>query len=205
MSEIGYLSLLLAFVAAIYTAIAFAFGERWRRRALLKGARIGLFATCGLVSLSVIILLYALISHQFQLEYVASYTSRDLGLPYLISALWAGNSGSLLFWAWLLSIFAAFVLLQKRSEGRRLVPYTSMVMMLTQAFFLLLLLLVANPFQKLTTIPADGMGLNPMLENPGMIIHPPVLLAGYVAFTVPFAFAIATLMKDGLVTSGSRP
>ena len=198
MADIGYIALLLALVASVYSAVAFIYGVRRRHPALTESAKNSLLAVCGLVSISVAILAYALVTHNFQIEYVASYTSRDLSLAYLLSALWAGNDGSLLFWAWLLSLFAAVVVLQKRDVGKELVPYASSVIMGTQAFFLILLLSVSNPFHKLPSAPADGMGLNPMLENLGMIIHPPTLLAGYVGFTIPFAFAIAALLSRRL-------
>ncbi|MFH1003105.1 MAG: heme lyase CcmF/NrfE family subunit [Chloroflexota bacterium] len=198
MADIGYIALFLALVASIYTTVAFVLGDRRGNPGLTESARHGLLAVCGLVSLAVLRLLLALITHNFQIEYVANYTSRDLGVPYLISALWAGNAGSLLFWAWLLAIFATVMLLQKRQAGQRLLPYAAAVVMATEAFFLILLLAVSNPFSKLPFIPANGMGLNPMLENPGMIIHPPALLAGYVGFTIPFAFAIAALVTNRL-------
>ncbi len=198
MSDIGYIALFLALVASIYSAIAYIFGVRGKHLTLTDSARNGLLAVFGLVSISVVALVYALVTHDFQIEYVASYTSRDLSLPYLLSALWAGNDGSLLFWAWLLSLFAAVVVLQKRDIGKELVPYASSIIMVTQAFFLILLLFVANPFYKLSFIPAEGMGLNPLLENPGMLFHPPLLLVGYVGFTIPFAFAMAALLTRRL-------
>ena len=198
MADIGYIALLLALLTSIYSAIAFVFGVRREYSPLITSARNSLLATFGLISVSVLLLLYALVTHNFQIEYVASYTSRDMSLPYLISTLWAGNDGSLLFWAWLLSLFATVVILQKRDTNRELIPYTSLVMMVTEAFFLILLLLISNPFQKLPFIPADGYGLNPLLENPGMIIHPPTLLIGYVGLTIPFAFAIAALLTKRL-------
>ena len=198
MADIGYIALFLALVASIYSAIAFIFGVRGRAPALIQSARNSLLAVCGLVSISVAALIYALVTHDFQIEYVASYTSRDLSLTYLLSALWAGNDGSLLFWAWLLSLCAAVVVLQKRDIGKELVPYASSIIMVTQAFFLILLLFVSNPFYKLPFVPAEGMGLNPLLENPGMLFHPPTLLAGYVGFTIPFAFAMAALLTRRL-------
>ncbi|MFC2006028.1 heme lyase CcmF/NrfE family subunit [Chloroflexota bacterium] len=193
MADTGYIALLLALVAAIYSAIAFVFGARGRHQKIRDSARNSLLAVFGLVSISVATLVYALVSHNFQIEYVYSYTSHDLSLAYLISALWAGNDGSLLFWVWLLSLFATVVVLQ-RDRNRVLVPYASSVIMITEAFFLILLLWVSNPFHKLPFIPTEGIGLNPILENPGMIFHPPTLLAGYVGFTIPFAFAIAALL-----------
>ena len=198
MADIGYVALFLALLATIYSAIASVFGKKGKRPALLLSARNGLLASCGLVSVSVAILIYSLITHNFQIEYVASYTSRDLSLPYLISALWASNDGSLLFWAWLLSLFAATVVLQKRTIGKELLPYASSIIMAIQAFFLILLLSVANPFHKLPIALPQGMGLNPMLENPGMFLHPPTLLIGYVGFTIPFAFAMAALLMRRL-------
>ncbi|MEE9583144.1 MAG: cytochrome c biogenesis protein CcsA, partial [Dehalococcoidales bacterium] len=198
MAEVGYTALLVAFVASVYSAIAFIFGARKGHAALVASARRSLLAVFWLVSLSVALLATALVTHNFQIEYVASYTSSDLSLPYLISALWAGNAGSLLFWGWLVSIFAVVMALKKRDRGKELVPYASAIVMLTEAFFLILLLFVSNPFHRLAFVPAEGLGLNPLLENPGMIIHPPLLLAGYAAFTIPFAFAIAALLTKRL-------
>ncbi len=198
MADVGYIALLLALVTAIYSALAMVFGARGKHQALIESGRNGILAACGLVSVSVAALLYALVTHDFSIAYVASYTSSDLSLPYLLSALWGGNDGSLLFWGWLLSLFAAVVVLQRRDVGKALLPYASSIIMITQAFFIVLLISVSNPFQKLAVVPSEGMGLNPMLENPGMIIHPPTLLAGYVAFTIPFAFAIAALLTRRL-------
>ncbi|MFC1980107.1 heme lyase CcmF/NrfE family subunit [Chloroflexota bacterium] len=198
MADIGYIALLLALVAAIYSAVAFVFGVGGRHPRIRDSARNSLFAVFGLVSISVATLVHALVTHNFQIEYVVSYSSLDTSLPYLISALWAGNAGSLLFWAWLLSLLATMVVLHKRDRSRELVSYASTIIMATEAFFLVLLLFISNPFHKLALAPADGMGLNPMLENPGMIIHPPVVLAGYVGFTIPFAFAIAALLAGRL-------
>ncbi len=198
MADIGYIALFLALVAAVYSAIAFIHGKRKGHLSLTESARNSLLAVFGLLSISITILIYALVTHNFQIEYVASYTSRDLPLTYLLSALWAGNDGSLLLWAWLLSLIATIMLLQKRDVGKELVPYAASIVMITQAFFIFLLLAISNPFQELAFVPADGMGLNPLLENPGMIMHPPTLLAGYVGFTIPFAFAIAALLSRKL-------
>ncbi|MFC2059770.1 cytochrome c-type biogenesis CcmF C-terminal domain-containing protein [Chloroflexota bacterium] len=195
MADIGYIALILALIASIYSSITYILGIRRKQQLLKNYARSSLIAVCGLVSVSVSILLYALITHKFQIEYVALYTSRDLPLPYIISGLWAGNDGSLLFWAWLLSIFAIVAVLPKRSVGQRLIPYAAPIIMVVEAFFLILLLFPSNPFHELAYTPAEGMGLNPMLENPGMIFHPPALLAGYIGLTIPFALAIAALLS----------
>jgi cytochrome c-type biogenesis protein CcmF len=204
MAEIGYIALVLALVASIYSIIAFVISARSEHPGLIASARKSLLAVSVLVTISVVVLLIALTSHQFQIEYVYSYTSSDLPLPYLISALWAGNAGSLLFWGWLLSLFAAVVVLRKRAQGGELIPYASAIIMVTEAFFLIILLFAQNPlslgfvFHKLSSIPAEGYGLNPLLENPGMIFHPPILLGGYAVFAIPFAFAIAALITRRL-------
>jgi cytochrome c-type biogenesis protein CcmF len=198
MADIGYIALLLALLVAVYSAATFAIGAWKKHPQFIESARNALLATCGLITVSVGIMLYALITHQFQIEYVAKYTSTDMPLVYIISSLWAGSDGSLLFWAWLISIFATIVVLSKRGIGRELVPYASSVMMIIQVFFLVLLVSVSDPFVTLSYVPVQGTGLNPLLENVGMVIHPPLLLAGYVGFTVPFAFAVAALLKGKL-------
>lgn len=198
MADIGYIALLLALLTSVYSVAAFVYGSRKRHPVFLASARNSLLATCGLVTVAVGVLLAAILTHNFNIEYVAQYTSTDMELPYLISALWAGNDGSLLFWAWLLAIFASIIVLTKRSIGRELVPYASAVNMFTLGFFLILLLLISNPFATLSFTPSEGTGLNPLLENIGMVVHPPTLLAGYVGFTIPFGFAVAALAKGRL-------
>jgi cytochrome c-type biogenesis protein CcmF len=121
-----------------------------------------------------------------------------MSLPYTLAAFYAGNEGSLLLWSWLLAIFSTVVLWQNRNKHRELMPYVVSVLAFTQAFFLLLMVFLSNPFETMPFPPPEGRGLNPLLENPGMIIHPPTLLGGYVAFTIPFAFAIAALVTRKL-------
>ncbi|MBI2836317.1 MAG: cytochrome c biogenesis protein CcsA, partial [Chloroflexi bacterium] len=198
MADIGYIALFLALIVSLYSAVTYTIGGRGRDTVLLASSRNALLAACGLLTVSVAALLYALITHDFQIAYVASYTDRSMSLSYLLSSLWAGNDGSLLFWGWLLSIFAAVLVLQKREMGRELVPYALALIMATQVFFLIVSLFVANPFEKLAFVPADGRGLNPLLENPGMFFHPPTLLLGYVGFTIPFAFAVSAMLTRRL-------
>jgi len=197
-ADIGYVALLLALVVSIYSAVTFVLGSKKRLPTVVQGARYGVIAVFGLISLSVIILLHALITHNFEIEYVATYTSSGLSLPYCISALWAGNAGSMLFWAWLLSVFAMAVVLRKQDSIRQLIPFASTIIMLIEVFFLILLVSVSNPLAKLPFILGEGAGLNPLLENPAMVIHPPLLLAGYAGFAVPFAFAMSALVTKSL-------
>ncbi len=194
MADIGYIALALGFFVCICSTIALFWGQMRKDSKLTASAQIGVFVVFGLVTLSAIVLIYALITHDFQLEYVASYTSRDMSWPYLFSAFWAGNAGSLLLWGWLLTFFAVAMVLWRRKTTKELLPYASSVVMLTAAFFLLLLTFIVNPFAKLSVAPTDGNGLNPLLQNSGMIFHPPALLAGFAALALPFAFAMAALI-----------
>jgi cytochrome c-type biogenesis protein CcmF len=198
MADIGFILLVLALLASAYSAAAFVLGVKGRQRALVESGRNGLLAACGLLSLSVVVMLTALLSHDFTITYVVNYSSRSMSVPYLLSALWAGNTGSLLFWAWLLSIFAVIAVLRQWRRNPGLVPHAGVIIMITQAFFILLLIFAANPFEKMPMDAVDGYGLNPLLQNPGMIIHPPLLLGGYVALTIPFAFGMAALLTGRL-------
>ncbi len=152
----------------------------------------------GLVTLASIALIYAFLSRDFQVQYVAHYSNRSLSWFYTLAAFWAGQDGSLLFWTWLLTIFGAYVLRTNKERNLELLPVTMAVISITTLFFLYLATFKTNPFAKTPFVPEDGTGLNPLLQNPGMVFHPPSLYIGFVAFTVPFAFAIAALVTRSL-------
>ena len=198
MAEMGYIALILAFIACILSIAAYVFGLRSKRPDIVGYAGKGAIAAGVFFTVSIITMIAALVSHNFQIEYVAQYTSTDMALPYLVSTLWAGNAGSLFFWGWIISLAAAAVVIIKQKQGQELVPYAALIVVTVQAFFLALLIFTQNPFNKLSFIPVDGNGLNPLLENPGMIFHPPMLLAGFAVFVVPFAFAAAALLTNRL-------
>ncbi|MEW6033938.1 MAG: heme lyase CcmF/NrfE family subunit [Chloroflexota bacterium] len=197
-ADLGYIAIFLALATSVYSATAFVLGATRQQPALVQSARNGTYAVFGLVSIASFALLYALLARDFQLSYVASYTSRATSVVYTIAGFWAGNAGSLLLWSWLLALCGAIVLWQNRRKNQELIPYASLTILVTQALFLALMVFTANPFQKLPAIPADGQGLNPLLENPGMLFHPTTLLAGYAGFTIPFAFAVAALITRRL-------
>ena len=156
----------------------------------LKKGRVGFQIMSLLVGLASIYLWYLIFSHSFQVDYVYRYTSLDLGPGYLLSAFWAGQEGSFLFWALMISVVG---LLYVRRAGT-LEAWSMFVLNLVQAAFLLLLI-KAGPFSLREAVPRDGAGLNPLLQNPWMVIHPPVLFLGYAATAVPFAIAMAALIK----------
>lgn len=198
LAQIGSYCLTLALIVSLYGTISPLLGKRLGRREYVKSSRNAVFVLFILLSLSVSSLLYNLAIHNFSLEYVASYTDENLPLFYTISALWAGQEGSLLFWEWLLAIFTVLVLLQNKARNEKLIPFVISFMMGVSFFFLCVIIFTSNPFELSLGMPIEGRGLNPLLQNPGMVIHPPTLYLGYVGFTVPFAFGLAALVAGKL-------
>src|SRR5438309_546773 len=200
MPLLGHLSLWLAFLVGLWGAITgFAGGAPPQGRPdLQQSARYATFAMFGALVVAVISLEIAIIRHDFSLEYVAAYTSRNLPTFYLWSALYAGQKGSLLFWATVLSLFAALVQAMTSGRHRVYLPYVAAVTCAVATFFISVMLFAANPFERLAFVPLDGRGMNPQLQNPGMVFHPPMLYLGYISITIPFAFAIAALASKKL-------
>ncbi len=198
MGDIGYVALVVAFALAVYSAGASLVAVRTGHGDLWWSARNAVWVAATLTTLASAALVYSLLNRDFSLRYVAEYTSRDLSMPLTFAAWWAGQAGSLLLWSWLLAVFAGAVLIQNRRQNQELTPYTLSVIMAILAFFLGVVLFAENPFERLATTPADGLGLNPLLQNKGMLYHPPTLYLGYVGFTVPFAYAMAALMSGRL-------
>ncbi len=196
MSTLGSISLTVAFVVAVYSMIAGYVGARRRIPELADSARNGVIVFGALSTLAIFAIVYALVTRDFSLTLVANHTSRDLPLfPYTLTALWSGQSGSLLFWSWILALYGLVVVLKKWESNHDLMPYVVSVMMLIQTFFAFLLAFITSPFEKMDAIPLDGAGLNPLLQHPAMAIHPPLLYLGYVGFAIPFCFAMAALLR----------
>jgi cytochrome c-type biogenesis protein CcmF len=193
-------SLLLgAMVVASYTfAVALAAGSSGRLRTL-QAARLGAYGTVALIAVAVLCLAYAFVTHDFRIRYVAHYSDRSMPLEYLITALWGGQDGSLLWWLFLLSAYIGACV---RWLGRRyleLQPYVIATLMAIVLFFCVLMAFAANPFATSISGPrADGEGLNPLLQNYWMVIHPPCLYTGFVGCSVPFAFAVGALVTGRL-------
>ncbi|TAK32637.1 MAG: heme lyase CcmF/NrfE family subunit [Chloroflexota bacterium] len=198
MTEIGYFSLVIALFVSGYSAVAYVYGARARVTPLLTSARNGVYVAFGLATIASAILVNAFFSRDFGVAYVYQYSSSDMDVFYTFAAWWAGQAGSLLFWAWLLSLFAVIVIYQNRDQNRELIPYVGAIMMVIMAFFMAVMAFSSNPFERLPVTPAEGEGLNPLLQNMGMFFHPTTLYLGYVGFTVPFAFALAALMTGRL-------
>jgi cytochrome c-type biogenesis protein CcmF len=197
MSDIGYGILALCLFVSSYAAMVSVVGARRPARPWLHSAKNALLSTMVLVTIASAVLLFLLLSHDFQVTYVYLHTSTHLPLVYTLSAFWAGEAGSWLLWLWFLSILAAIVAWRSERLGK-IGPYVLATLGINEAFFTLVLLLTSNPFETMATRPAEGVGMLPLLENPGMVIHPPILFLGYAGYTVPFAFALAALMSGEL-------
>ena len=204
MDIFGSFALLLAFICAAYAFVGGIFAIWTRHPLLVKSTRQAGIATCGLIFLATFSLVYLFFSDNFSVAYVAGHSNRDLPAFYKVAALWSGQEGSLLFWTFLLSIYVISVLLAYRNKNGELMPYVGVVMAGVQIFFLTINNFVEPPFSALGMLGAngamqtvarpDGTGLNPLLQYPEMVIHPPNLYSGYTGFTIPFAFALAALL-----------
>ena len=195
---LGELSLWVALLMAVWSAtVSFAGGRAGRMDLVASGER-ALYATFAFIVLASVGLWAALITSDFSLRFVASYTSANLPTVYKFSAFWGGQAGSMLFWCLILGLYAAIAVFANRHRNRELMPFVTGTLAVVLVFFLATTAFGANPYARLDWIPPDGTGLNPQLQNPGMAIHPPNLYLGYVATTIPFAFAIAALITRRL-------
>jgi cytochrome c-type biogenesis protein CcmF len=200
MTLLGQFALWAALLLSLW-CVVFSFSGQWRARPELAQSVIrSVYAVCGCLVVASIALWTGLIAHDFNIEYVAAYTSRNLPSYYIFSAFWAGQKGSLLFWSVVLSLFAAAAQLLTPRRHAHLMPYVAGVTSGVIAFFVSVMVFAADPFERLDFVPADGRGLNPQLQNVGMVIHPPMLYLGYISITIPFAFAVAALLSRRLDT-----
>jgi cytochrome c-type biogenesis protein CcmF len=204
MSSIGGFALQFAFVTAIY-AVVMALVGAWRdRQEMVYSAERATYGVFGLVTIAMVALIHALLTHDFQLQYVASVSNRAMPTFYVLAALWGGQEGSMLLWLWILGLYSALVVWQNRAHNRPLIPYVISTLMLTALLFLTMLVFAENPFEQLPHPPQDGRGLSPLLQHPLMVIHPPNLYLGFVGYAVPFAFAIGALVTGRLDTRWIR-
>jgi cytochrome c-type biogenesis protein CcmF len=200
----GSFALILALLAAVYAFGAGIAGIVTRRPLVSRSARNSGLAVFALVTMAVASLEYFFFTDNFSMAYVAAHSNRALPGFYKFAALWAGQEGSLLWWSWLLSVYVFFALFLNRNKHPELMPYAGVVMAGVQIFFLTLNNFAANPFNVMAGADAtgamhmatlsDGHGLNPLLQYPEMVIHPPMLYLGYTGFTIPFAFALGALL-----------
>ena len=194
MSELGRIALLVCFGLSVYAVVAGAYAAVTGRRRLALSARNALIACLGAALVASAVLLVALVRSDFSFVYVADHTSLELPTPYKVSAFWGGQEGSLLLWLVILTAYASAAVLLARRAAASLVAWAVPVFGVVTGFFSLVLVAVATPFAT-QAAPPDGIGLNPSLQNPYMVSHPPALYLGYVGLAVPFAFAMAALLS----------
>src|SRR5262245_21644820 len=195
MVELGAYALYLALFFTAWGLGSAVFGALAGREDWVRSAERAVFAVFALLTLAIVGVEFALLGDRFDVAFVAQVSSREQPWGFKIPALWGGQAGSLLLWAWMLSAFSALAVFQNRARNRVLVPWVIVGLLLNVAFFAALVAFVTNPFAPLAPDArfSNGRGLNPLLQHPAMLIHPPILYTGFTGFAVPFAFAFAAL------------
>jgi cytochrome c-type biogenesis protein CcmF len=198
-ATLGTATLTVAFLVIAYAGAAGIVGQRTNRPGLVQSSLYATWAWTALMCFASSLMIYAFLSHDFRIKYVAHYSDTTMPLFYLLTAYWGGLDGSLMFWVWVLSMFSAVALYVNRHRHRDMLGYVIGTVAAVSIFFLALLLYSKNPFATfLANAPSEGKGLNPLLQNYWMVIHPPSLYIGYVGMTIPFAFCIGALASGRL-------
>src|SRR5712692_5278973 len=184
---------------AVYGGVVAAVGGYRGRANLVASAQRAAAGVFVLVTASLLLLVYAFLTFDFSVRYVANNTNLGTPFYYRITAVWGALEGSIILWGSMLALYTLVVIVTQRERAREFYPWVLATMLGVLSFFLLVMTVAAPPFSRLSPIPAGGHGLNPLLEDTGMITHPVALYLGFTGFTVPFAFAIAAL-ATGRVT-----
>jgi len=204
-AALGSLSILLLFLLTLITIVLAALGAHWRAPRLVEASVQGIYATFGLSAFTSMLIIYAFLAGDYSIQYVQHTSDAAMPLFYKITAFWGGLDGSLLFWVLLHTFFASLAVRSNRAKHPDLIPHVVAVLSVITAFFVGLLLFVKDPFTPyLLEVPTNGRGLNPLLQNFYMIIHPPSLYLGYVSLAVPYAFGMAALMSGHVDASWQR-
>src|SRR5436189_2150854 len=208
MAQIGQFALALAWVVTAYSIVASLLGIRLKHDNLIASGRNAALGTFVCITAAIGCLGYLFAVSDFSIKYIAAHSKRDLPRYFKVSSIWGGQEGSLLFWGWLLTVYSALVIVQNWRKHSAMMPYVVAVLMATSFFFTSMHLFVVNPFNQtvilqsatspLPFVPRDGNGLNPLLQDAYMVIHPPMLYLGFVGFAVPFAFAMAAMITKQL-------
>ena len=208
MANFGNFCLLIALCLSLYALIAALLGISQRQPRIVRSAEHAVYAATGTITLAFLSLVYLLVTNDFTVAHVANTTNRALPVFYKVAAVWGAHDGSMLLWVFVAAIFSGLAIFQNRYRYREMMPYVLAVLMVNLSFFLFLNLFLSNPFHLLMQfssdgtsqlfIPADGQGLNPILQHWAMVIHPPIQYLGFIGFVVPFAFAIAALCSKQL-------
>jgi cytochrome c-type biogenesis protein CcmF len=205
MASLGYYLLLAAFVVCAYAAAISVGGARRRSRALTESGIGAFYLVTAIMAAASAVIVYTFVTGDYSIKYVQRYSDSAQPLFYKLTAYWGGLDGSIMFWVSLLSAFGSTAVYVNRERHRELIPYVVAVISVVQMFFLFLMIVHNNPFSTfLTQNPTDGTGLNPLLQNFYMVIHPPTMYLGFVGLTIPFAFGMAALITGHLDDSWLR-
>ncbi len=195
MADFGHTTIQGMMLLASWALALALVGATRRQGRLVHAARTASYAVAGMSTLSILVLSYGFAASDFSIQYVQKYSDRGMPMFYKLTAVWGGQSGSLLFWAWLLAMLSALAIHVNRRRLGDIMPWFIAILMAVMVFFCVLMLLTANPFDMfLVSAPTTGQGLNPLLQNAYMVTHPPSLYVGYVGMTIPFALAVASLL-----------
>ncbi|CAN5336014.1 heme lyase CcmF/NrfE family subunit [soil metagenome] len=199
---LGVDAISIALAVSLFGIVAAVLGVRRDSERMVQASFAAVYTTFGLLTVATVAMVYALVTHDFSISYVAQVGSRATPTFYTVISLWGALEGSILFWAWVLALYGAAVVWLNRRHPGPLIPYTAATMLAVSIFFGILLRGPANPFREVFPVPLDGPGPNPLLQNhPLMAVHPPLLYLGYVGLTVPFAFAVGAALSNQLGTS----
>src|SRR5204863_332382 len=205
MASLGSFLLLATFVACSYAAAVSVVGARRGSRRLIESGIGAFYMVAALMTAASAVMINAFLSDDYSIKYVAHYSDSVQPLFYKITSYWGGLDGSIMFWVFLLSLFGSAAVYVNRERHRELIPYVVATISTVEMFFLYLMVVHKNPFTTfLANAPADGSGLNPLLQNYWMAIHPPSLYTGFVGMTIPYAFCIAALITGHLDDSWLR-
>ena len=191
--DYSYFLLTICFCTTLFGAIAAFSSAHLKHTGLLNSAKMSAICTMVLSSIGSALLIYFLINHDYSVTYVYKNSSNDLPLRYLISAFWSSLEGSHLLWTIIMTVFTNLAIWTVAVDNRHLLPYISGTLLLILSWMYFEAMTSSNPFQAMRPIPADGLGMNELLQNPYMSIHPPMLFSGYSASAIPFAYSIAAL------------
>ena len=197
-SDLGTIALIFALGFAIYTIVVAVLGATRKLTPVVESAGRGVLMVALFLLLASAALIASFLTHDFGVSYVAQHSSLSMPWYFTTAAFYGGQEGSLLYWALVLGIFSAIFVLTAKRAPAALVPYVMATLMGIEVFLLIMLTSVSNPFVRLPRPLKDGVGLNPVLMDPGMLVHPPMLLMGYMSFSIPFAFAVAALITGKL-------
>ncbi len=205
MASLGTFTLLAAFVVSAYAAAAAVAGARRGSRSLVDSAIGAFYLVAGLMTVGTAVIVHAFVTDDYTIKYVQHYSDSVQPFVYKLTSYWGGLDGSIMFWVFLLAVFGSIAVYVNRERHRELMPYIVAIISMVQMFFLFLMVIHKNPFETyLLAAPTDGRGLNPLLQNAYMAIHPPALYVGFVGMTIPYAFGLAALITGHLDDSWLR-